>query len=280
MLAKTDIDAARLELQLELEELYDKNQTLTRIRKEFLSADIDFVSFMKEWSILPELGLDLLVQMVLHKRTTISTMVGLLRKHYEPLHNASQLTANAIEHCVEAELVRWDQVTKKLILEFNISPDVQEEIDRYQFPLPMVIPPMEVTNNRETGYVTQRGSIILKNNHHTDDVCLDHINRMNAIAFAIDETTSTMVQNKWRNLDHAKDGETHEEYKKRVRAFDKYDRTSRTVINKVLSLGNRFYLTHRYDKRGRVYCQGYHTTYQGNDWNKAVIELCDKEYIE
>jgi DNA-directed RNA polymerase len=52
------------------------------------------------------------------------------------------------------------------------------------------------------------------------------------------------------------------------------------VIGILEEYGNEFYLTHRYDKRGRVYCQGYHISYQGNAWNKSVIELADKEIIE
>ena len=34
-----------------------------------------------------------------------------------------------------------------------------------------------------------------------------------------------------------------------------------------------FYLTHAYDKRGRTYAQGYHVSYQGNDWNKACVQF-------
>jgi DNA-directed RNA polymerase len=52
------------------------------------------------------------------------------------------------------------------------------------------------------------------------------------------------------------------------------------VIGILEGFSNEFYLTHRYDKRGRVYCQGYHVTYQGTPWNKAVLELADKEIIE
>ena len=43
--------------------------------------------------------------------------------------------------------------------------------------------------------------------------------------------------------------------------------------------GKDIYLTHKYDKRGRVYCQGYYISYQGTDWNKAVIELSNKEIV-
>ena len=67
-----------------------------------------------------------------------------------------------------------------------------------------------------------------------------------------------MIKNSWRNLDRAKESETKQDFHRRVRAFDKYDRTSKDVITKILSEGNEFYLTHKYDKRGRSYCQGYH----------------------
>lgn len=281
MLARTDIDAARLDLQMELEHLYNKNQLLPRIRKEFLECEEeDFVAHMKEHSILPEFGIELLVQMVLHKRADVSTLVGILRKHFEPLHNASQLAADMLYKCAEVDLVTYDEITGKFIMEFDVGPEVHEEIAKYQFPLPMVIEPEPVTNNRETGYLTARGSIILKQNHHEDDVCLDHINRMNKIRFSIDEDTAFLVRNEWRNLDKPKEGETKTDFQKRVRAFEKYDRGAKEVIGKILSLGNSFYLTHKYDKRGRTYCQGYFISYMGTSWNKAVVQLADKELVE
>lgn len=280
MLMRTNIENARVELQLELEELYSKNQLIPRIRDEFLHCeDFDFVGFMKEHRVLVDFGIDLLVQMVLHKRTTLPILVGILRRHFEPLVNASQLTADLLHKCAELDLVTWDHITEKFIIEYDISADVQEDINRYQYPLPMVIKPEEVTTNHETGYLTCRGSIILRKNHHDNDVCLDHINRLNSIRFSIDDDTANMVANTWRNLDKPKEGESRQEYHRRLKAFEKYDTVSRAVIGEMLSLGNEFYLTHKYDKRGRTYCQGYHISYMGNQWNKSVIRLADMEVV-
>jgi len=271
----------RLELQLELEELYSKNQLIPRIKEEFTGCeDFNFVAYMKEHNILPELGIDLLVQMVLHKRTTLPILVGILRHHYEPLANASQLTADMLMKCAEADLVTWNELTCQFIIEFEISKDVQRQLDLYQYPLPMVIKPEPVTSNRETGYLTCRGSLILKKNHHDEDICLDHINRMNAVRLTIDDDTAFMVANQWRHLDKPKEGESSGDYKKRVKAFEKYDSSSKEVIKQILVHGNDFHLTHKYDKRGRSYCQGYHINYQGTAWNKAVVQLADKELIE
>jgi hypothetical protein len=274
-------DHLRRQHQVELERLYNKNQTLSRIRAEFAECDsFSFTKYMMQNQIPEEFGLDLLVQMALHKRTTLPTLAGILRRHYEGYQDASQLAVDMIDKCIEAQLVDWDATTQQLIVVFVISDDVQADLDRFQFPLPMVVPPRKVRSNRDTGYFTSKGSIILRKNHHEDDVCLDHINRVNNIRFSIDHDTARMIRNKWRNLDKPKVGESRTDFDKRVKAFNKYDRTAKEVIEKLLAHGNEFYLTHRYDKRGRVYCQGYHVNYQGAPWNKAVIELADREFVD
>ncbi len=276
-------DASALyEHQLELEQLYDKNQTITRVKKEFInSKDPNFKTYMIVNEIDSDFGFDLLTQMVLHKRTTLPTLVGILRKHFE--HDgiaASQRTTNELVKCAEADLVDWSPTAKQFILKIDISQDVKDDIERFQYPLPMVIRPRPVLDNNDTGYIKGKGSIILRKNHHIDDVCLDHINRVNRIKFSLDHNTAHMIRNQWRNLDQPKPGETKIEFDKRKKAFEKYDRTAKDVMDLILIHGNEFYLTHRYDKRGRIYCQGYHINYQGAPWNKAVIELADKEMVD
>lgn len=265
----------KLQHQMELERLFNKNQTLTRIRKEF-TAYPQFIEQMEKHHIPVPFGFDLLTQMALHKRCDLPTLVSILNTHF----NNVQLTTDMLLKCAEADLVDWSTTLRIFIVKFTVSADVQEELDRFQYPLPMVVPPMAVTNNRETGYMTSRGSVILKKNHHEDDVCLDHINAMNAIKFCINQDTAVMVKNQWRDLDKPKQGETKENFEKRKRAFEKYDTTAKEVMEFLLQQGNEFYLTHKYDKRGRIYCQGYHVNYQGAPWNKAVIELADKEIVE
>ena len=57
------------------------------------------------------------------------------------------------------------------------------------------------------------------------------------------------------------------------------ERESMKVFAMLINEGNRFYLTHKYDKRGRTYCQGYHVSYQGNTYRKAILQLADKELV-
>lgn len=267
-----------IEYQRNMEKLFHKNQLFPRISREFKEADIPFARIMKENQIKEDFGFDLLVQMVLHKRASLPTLVGILRKHFKTSGAADcQDTADEILKATMADLVDWSPDLKLFIVRYDITPEVQDDLDRYQYPLPMIIQPREIKCNMDTGYLTSSDSVILKNNHHDNDVCLDHLNRMNQIKLTINQETATMIKNRWRNLDRAKPGEDRKDYAARVKAFEKYDRTAKDVMEHLLIAGNEFHLTHRYDKRGRVYCQGYHCNYQGTAWNKAVIELADKE---
>ena len=266
------------QFQLEIESLFNKNQTIPRLKQEFIESG--FEDTLVALEIPANFGLNLLAQMCLHKRASLPTLVGILRHHFQAEPNPSQACADMLLRAAEADLVDWEPAREEFVFVFDVSQDVKEELERYQYPLPMVIRPNLVETNRDTGYLTIHNSIILKDNHHEEDVCLDHINLMNGIKFRLNMEVATMVANQWRGLDKKKPNEDTADFEKRVRAFEKYDRTSREVMEMLVISGNEFYLTHKYDKRGRCYCQGYHVSYQGNPWNKACIEFADGELVE
>lgn len=263
--------------QIELEKLFNKNQLHRRIQKEFVECEIPFTEVMEANGIPLPFGYDLLTQMQLHKRTDVPTLVGILRRH---MKGDGQATADMIRVCVEAELLKYDVQLRQFIVHFEITRDVQEELDRFQFPLPMVVKPQPVKGNNETGYILGTGSLLLRDNHHSDDICLDHINRVNQVPFSIDLKTALMVQNQWKSLDKQKSDETKADFERRRKAFARYDQASKDVMKLLTHLDNRHFVTHKYDKRGRTYCMGYHVNYQGTEWNKAVIQLANKEFIE
>ena len=265
------------QVQIDMEKLFHKNQLHPRIRSEFQNADLPFRDVMIKNGLDPAFGFDLLVQMVLHKRAGVPVLVGILRKHFK---GDCQATADALLIATQIDLVDWNPTTKQFIVKYDITPDVQEELDTYQFPLPMIVEPKELKNNHDTGYYTSRNSVILKDNHHDGDVCLDHLNHMNRVKLKLNTTVTSMIKNQWRNLDKPKPGEDRKEYQKRVKAFEKYNRTAYDVMSHLEITGGEFYLTHKVDKRGRTYCQGYHCSYQGNDYNKACIEFANAEVVE
>jgi len=270
-----------VQLQEELEYLFSKNQLIPRLRQTFAECEeFDFKEYITSKEIPEDFGIDLLVQMTLHKRANLQTLVGCLRHHFEDHEDSCQKTTDMLLKAAEADLVDYSSGLKVFIVTFDITKELQEELDRFQFPLPMVVEPREITHNAMTGYLTTKGSVILRNNHHDDDVVLEHLNRMNSIPLTINMDTVKMVRNRWRNLDKPKQGETIDEFQKRKKAFEKYDRTSREVIDLLMSQSEKVYLTHGYDKRGRIYSRGYHCNYQGNAWCKAVVEFSQKEHVE
>ena len=268
------INAIKTQHQIKIEELFNNNQLIPRIRKEFEEADdFDFRADFKEHDIPAEFGFNLLFQMVLHKRCDINTLVGCLRRHC----SSAQETSDLIVKCYDAGYMQWDQRFNKFVVLIDITREVQEELDRFQFPLPMTVRPNHLHSNSDSAYLTrEKDSVILKNNHHEDDVNLDHLNLLNRIAFRINTNVAKFVKNQWRNLAHRKQGESKQDFDKRRKAFEKYDRVSKDILD-LLDRRGEIYFTHKYDKRGRTYCQGYHCTYQGNGWNKAILLFAEEE---
>ena len=267
--------------QIELEQLYNKNQTLSRLRGEFRIPEV--VDRCKATGIPQDFAVDLLSQMVLHKRADAGTLVGLMHRHFgdgtgqeEDLQDCMDMILKAAQH----DFIDWDDLAQQFIIRADVSADVYEDLERYQYPLPMVVPPRELKSNRDTGYLTCKNSVILRpGNHHNDDVCLDHINRVNKTRYRINPDTARMVQNQWKDLDRQKPGETEKDFNQRKKAFERYDRVSRDSMEHLFMQGNEFWMTHKYDKRGRTYAQGHHINPQGNAWNKAVIEMYNQEVV-
>ncbi len=60
----------------------------------------------------------------------------------------------------------------------------------------------------------------------------------------------------------------------------RFKQQSYRFYNLMATQGNRFYLTHKVDKRGRIYAHGYHINTQGSAFKKAMLELADVELIK
>jgi len=266
-----------VDLQHYIEQITNKNQLMPRLRAYFgadtqplLHNIIDSIGMPKDFAI------EALVQIALHKRMTPASMIGILLKHNP---SDAQWVADTLHVLIGINFIKFDPSRNQLIVIHDIPADLQRELDCFQYPLPMVCEPNKLKSNRDTGYMTTRGSVILRDNHHDDDICLDHLNRMNRVALRVNTHTAGMIANRWRNLDKPKEDEDLRDFQKRKKAFEKFDATVRHVMKLLYEAGNRFYLTHKYDKRGRSYCQGYHVNYQGAPWNKAVVELADPELV-
>ncbi len=145
-------------------------------------------------------------------------------------------------------------------------------IHESQYLPPMVCEPRKLVNNFSSGYLTHQDSLLLgSGNHHDGDLCLDVLNKMNSVPLKLvtellckEEEEPTFV------LDDASKKQQWAQFKKQSYRF----------YELMVSQGNRFYLTHKVDKRGRIYSQGYHINTQGSAFKKAMIELADEEIVE
>lgn len=264
------------EHQLYLEELFDKNQLFPRVRQAFRNAvRTNFVRLIAEAGMDEEFGINFLAQLAVQKRIKVPAMFGIMFRHFE---NYTE-TAKELDRALKHELAMFDDEREEFIVKYEISQKLQDELDKFQYPLPMVVQPKLLESNLDSGYLLAKSSVILRDNHTDDDVCLDHLNRVNSIPFHLNLEVARMVKNSWRDLDKQKTDETWEDFRKRKRAFEKYDSVSKEIIDLLDREAGPIYLTHKYDKRGRTYCMGYHVSYQGGDWHKAVIELAYPEYL-
>lgn len=261
--------------QLLLEELFDKNQRIPEVKKYYEEHTIPFKQYAEDEDIPYNLVIAILVQMYLHKRCLPGVLFGVLRR-IEP--DIKQL-AVYLDKAVATGLLGYDDGREEFYIVLDISPELNERLEKFCFPMPMLIEPDEIKQNDDNGYISTSGSVLLNNCFHDKDIALDHLNRVNAIPLGINEDVSKFIQNKWKHLDKPKVGETRTDYAKRVKAFAKYDKYSKDILKLFINQDNKFYLTHKYDKRGRSYVHGYYINYQGNDWNKAVVELANKEVV-
>lgn len=160
-----------------------------------------------------------------------------------------------------------------VISRIPLNPALVDWIIHSQYLPPMVCEPRTLTNNFSSGYLTHNDSLILGGpiNHHDGDICLDVLNTMNQVALKLNlEFLCTHEEMPTFELDTPD----------KTRQWANFKKQSYRFYDLMQSQGNRFFLTHKVDKRGRIYAQGYHITTQGTAFKKAMIELEQEEYIE
>lgn len=164
------------------------------------------------------------------------------------------------------------QASLMLVSRIPLSQGLNAFIERSEFLPPMVCEPLELTHNFSSGYLTHNDSLILgQGNHHDGDLCLDVLNTMNNVALKLDtEFLSKVEEEPTFELDNREKIDQWQRFKKQSYEF------YRLMVNN----GNRFYLTHKVDKRGRIYAQGYHINTQGTAFKKAQLELANEELVQ
>ena len=164
---------------------------------------------------------------------------------------------------------RFASLTVISNLELPVS--ILEAMEQSKYLPPMVCTPERLENNYSSGYLTQKDSLILgAGNHHDGEICLDVLNAMNSVSLKLDTEFLCKVE---------------EEATYEFESVDQHDtwinfkKQSYQMYSRMVSDGNQFYFTHKVDKRGRIYAQGYHINTQGAAFKKAMLELTYEEEV-
>lgn len=137
---------------------------------------------------------------------------------------------------------------------------------------PLVCEPDELTSNYDSGYFTHNDCLVLgKRNGHSGDLCLDVLNKQNKVPMTLDlDFLRTVEEMPTKPLDTPMKAQQWMQFK--TESYERY----KLIANQ----GNRFYLTNKYDMRGRLYAQGYHISHMGASFKKAMVEFADKEMVD
>lgn len=161
-----------------------------------------------------------------------------------------------------------------LMVQSRIPLDDQllENIQHSTYLPPMVCEPLELTHNFSSGYLTHNDSLILgSGNHHDGDICLDVLNTMNKVALKMDtEFLSQVEEEPTFELDT----------QDKIDSWNSFKEQSYYFYQLLNQQGNRFYFNHAVDKRGRIYCRGYHLSTMGTAFKKAMLEFADEELVD
>lgn len=150
---------------------------------------------------------------------------------------------------------------------------------------PMIENPETIYKNDQSGYLTiNRDSMILggEHNQHSGNISLDVINTLNQNEYELD-TFITQQEKPWHReyltpLDiYCLREEDREIYRNELITRQLYLEQFNYLKELLAERTIRF--THKPDKRGRLYCQGYHFSTQGSSYEKACLNLRKKEFV-
>lgn len=201
---------------------------------------------------------------------------------------------------VRFNLWRYDQLPSKVEngyamnvrANYTTTNECKAELANVMYALPMVIEPVKVRNhenNRGSGYLlTKHDSLILNGKWYEGSICREYLDTVNSVQLCLNHDVIELFEHKLDKqsiidkviLNNAINGTNTNPETTVKQAEDNWHlMLKQTEIGTKLLEGKIFYLTHKYDARGRCYAQGVHFTYQGDSYCKAMIELANTELI-
>lgn len=214
---------------------------------------------------------------VLRPETFVSVSGALAsRLHFDDKADSILTVAEILAVLCETDVFDIEKAGRQdslyIVSRMQLPDDLIEAIERSMYMPPMVCHPKPVTDNFTGPHLTFKEGLILgKGNMHEGDICLDVINLQNSIELQLAEDFLNTVE---------ETPNSPPENMEQARMWKQFKAESYRVYKLLINQGNRFWLTNKVDKRGRLYAQGYHVTSQGTSFKKAIIELANEEIVD
>ena len=134
--------------------------------------------------------------------------------------------------------------------------------------------------NRITSHLLtkDRDSLILgRGNDVGQYINKNAINRLQSIPWELNEDILHLLED---TLKPSEEPLGALEESNRVKSYHLRNKETNDVIDYLLENDNKFYFGWKYDKRGRMYSQGYHVNPMGNEYRKAMLRFSDKQQLD
>lgn len=248
-----------------------KNKRMSELRQGNLTAEDYVIECM-------------IVVLQLKEPQMLQTVVGMIAgciPHEDPFQRA--ITAGEILSLVsEADLfnISLNGSGEYTMVEpiYQLGEDVLQRFADVKYLPPMICRPNRVFTNYSAQVLTKEHDAVVlgSGNCHKMPLALDAINIANSVKMSLDLRVLNTFKEEMPKLN--KEGKPW--LPEQVGNFVRMRNASQKVYDELLEEGNEFYFPYKFDKRGRMYSQGYHVNMQGGEFKKALINLNHEEIID
>lgn len=240
---------------------------------------------------LKELILFILINVLPNtKPVTIQTIIGKIapRLSYPYIFDGVITAAELITVMSKSNLYtlipakQSNEGSISLISNVILDDHVIDKIEQKMYLPPMICKPNLVRNNTKIGYLNLSESVLLGNNLGKYDtlsdeyLALDIINILSRTPLSLD---LCIIEYKESYLPSTKNLTVKQESDREENFNIQAIQTEKLHLDYVNNYNNKYYLTWKYDNRGRIYSQGYHINLQGTPYKKAATILYNKLFI-
>lgn len=205
------------------------------------------------------------IQLVASK---LSHLIGSFDSVKDGITTASEIINQCEGIIYEIELQEKEEEINSYMLVPLFESDHLEWLESIQYPLPMLVEPRKWVSNNEGGWLSKQESVVHGSmNHHNETQALEALNQLQSIEWELDQDMLLFPEVPNKELDT-------QEKKDQFRLMKEASKKAYKEIGT-----KPFYFVWRFDKRGRMYSQGYQINLQSTNFKKAILNTSKKQIV-